>query len=372
MRILLPLLLAVSAYGADKHVLVEDFESAGLGYCPRMHEALMHIRADYPFDEVAVVCNHAGDSYSNDYSNYRKSYCAITGYPTALVNYLYRLTGTYSTWEQNYTWISMRVDNQLNQSSPGTLNIVYDDNGGSVDVHSTFCLDDNLGSSASVWMLVYEDQVDSYGLLSQGGTTTPESVSISDPGEYATYDWTFNVDSGWDDDELNLVAFVQYTSGDKAVIQVDTAHLYLDGTDDDAPEVSGLYPSDGQSSIPVGTPLYFHIFDQTGVNTSTLDFSVSSPDRVPERRGNALSVGHSTLGEITGTLDVDDSDPRHVVCTFTPDDDLPMGTEITCTVDSGLADTDGNTTTSDMVWTFDVSGVGVVGSTWGQIKALSD
>jgi hypothetical protein len=331
----------------------------------------MHVRADYPFDDVAVVSHHANDGYSNPFSNYRKNYSGITGYPTCLVNYVYRLTGTYGTWQENYNWITTRVDVLLNQRAPGTLNIIYDDNGATVDVHATFCLDEALTDNCSLWMLVYEDDVDGNGLLSQDGTTSPETVTISDPGEYTTHDWSFTVDSGWDTDELNLVAFVQKNTGDKAILQVDIVHLYLDGTDDDAPQITGQYPADGQSDIPADSPLYFHLFDQTGVNTGTLDFSVSAPDLAPQPRNNALRLGPRLPGEISGTLDVDDTDPNHVICIFTPDADLPLDTEITCTVAGGLADTMGNSAAEES-WTFEVASSAVVPSSWGAIKALGE
>jgi len=68
---------------------------------------------------------------------------------------------------------------------------------------------------------------------------------------------------------------------------------------------------------------------------------------------------------------IDDSVIWDVVCTFTPDSDLPYSETITCTVAAGLADHAGNETEDDAVWSFETrEEPRVTDTTWGQIKAL--
>jgi len=145
-------------------------------------------------------------------------------------------------------------------------------------------------------------------------------------------------------------------------------HMFcLNGTEDlAAPEVSGQVPADGATGVAVNSDIVFHVTDDCyGVDTSTITFSVE--DSAKSSGSSLSSVGHT--GAITGTLVVDDTDPNDVICTFTPDSDLPPDT-ITCTVAAGLADEYGRATASDIVWSFDTVGSAVEETTWGQIKAL--
>jgi len=143
----------------------------------------------------------------------------------------------------------------------------------------------------------------------------------------------------------------------------------LNGTEDLlAPEVSGQVPADGATGVAVNSDIVFHVTDDCfGVDTSTIAFSVEDSAKSNGASSSLSSIGHT--GAITGTLVVDDTDPNDVICTFTPDSDLPPDT-ITCTVAAGLADEYGRATASDIVWSFDTVGSAVEETTWGQIKAL--
>ncbi len=149
----------------------------------------------------------------------------------------------------------------------------------------------------------------------------------------------------------------------------NTMLLRINGTEDlDAPEVSGQVPADGTSGIAVNSDIVFHVTDDcTGVDTTTISFAVEDSAKSGETTASLTDRG--STGAITGTLVVDDTDPCDVICTFTPDSDLPPDT-ITCTVASGLADDYGRATTTDIVWSFDTTGSAVEETTWGQIKAL--
>jgi hypothetical protein len=144
----------------------------------------------------------------------------------------------------------------------------------------------------------------------------------------------------------------------------------------DPPYVTGMDPDDGDSGVPVDTDIVFHCVDDLSpVDTDTIVFTVEDQSR---RSGDgAQRVGSSYLsicgnprpaGEISGTLDLDDTDPKDILCTFTPDEDLPVDV-IICTVAAGLADVKGNEMQEDFVWTFSTGNYGVEQTTWGAIKA---
>lgn len=149
-----------------------------------------------------------------------------------------------------------------------------------------------------------------------------------------------------------------------------------DPADTDAPTVGSQSPAPGSSDVPGGTNVVFHCYDATAVDSSTIAFTLAGDDGgggggggvQPVSRDNNLSAAPRSAGEISGTLNVNDSNPQDVVCTFTPDADLPTG-DYTCTVAAGLADTLGNATTSPVTWTFSTAGSEVVETSWGALKA---
>ena len=140
------------------------------------------------------------------------------------------------------------------------------------------------------------------------------------------------------------------------------------------PSVTDRDPRDGEEDVPVDSTIVFHVWDDlSGVNVATIEFYVEDTSRGPLPIRLAYSTdGPSPTGEISGELVIDDSDIWDVICTFTPDDDLPHGEIITCTVAAGLADRAGNATGYDIVWSFETEEDpgGVKNATWGEIKAL--
>ncbi len=139
------------------------------------------------------------------------------------------------------------------------------------------------------------------------------------------------------------------------------------------PEVTGMDP-DAEQDVPVDTTIIFHVVDDiSGVDVATIEFTVEDTSKKTLSFALAFSTGGpSPTGEISGELYIDDIDPLDVVCTFTPDDDLPYGETITSIVAAGLADMLGNATENDIVWSFETEEDpgGVKNATWGEIKAL--
>ncbi len=146
------------------------------------------------------------------------------------------------------------------------------------------------------------------------------------------------------------------------------------GEDYRPPEVTGMNPDDGEDDVPVGTTIVFHVVDDlSGVDVATIEFTVEDTTRGYQCFRLAFSTdGPSPTGEISGDLHIDDIDPLDVICTFTPDSDLPYDDSITSTVAAGLADMQGNATRHDIVWSFETEEDpgGLKNAAWGEIKAL--
>jgi hypothetical protein len=144
--------------------------------------------------------------------------------------------------------------------------------------------------------------------------------------------------------------------------------------DTEPPYVTGMDPDDGEVGVPPDSNIVFECVDDLSkIDLATIDFTVRdttlSSGRTLHSSGASLSVTFESTRTVAGYLDIDDSDPKDVVCTFDPTDDLNEGDTISCTVSAGLADTKGNEMADDFVWTFDTTGADVKTTTWGVIKA---
>jgi len=169
-------------------------------------------------------------------------------------------------------------------------------------------------------------------------------------------------------------------SGDGWVLYNNAILCMMEGGQSHYIEVCPINPEADDTGVPVDTDIVFACISAVGdgfgqIDTDTIVFTAEDQSR---RSGDGtLRSGSSSLstrgnpkpaGEISGTLDIDDSDEFCVICTFTPDSDLPVDL-ITCTVDGCLADTDGYMMGEDFVWTFSTGNYGVEQTTWGAIKA---
>ncbi|MCX7021057.1 MAG: Ig-like domain-containing protein [bacterium] len=339
-----------------------------------MREAFTHLRADYSESDLTMVSNHCGDGYANDYTNYRKSYCSVTGYPTAMVDYIYKLVGTYSTWQLDYDWLKTRIDMQLAKESEATLDLNYFPIGDEVYLETTVNLEDDISNEWWVWMVVYQEMWDTYPLVVRAGDTTPAVLQISGSGESDSYCWGFDP-TGWDTEHLVAVCFLEKNSGDKEVVQSMLIHLDLGSMlDTHEPIVEDIDPQNGEDDVPIDASIEFTLRDDSGINLDTLDFSVTddtlSSGRALTPGGHSLSAGFTRSGDISGVMDIDDSDPQSVVCTFTPDDEFGYEATITCTIAAGLEDGLGIPTSDDFVWNFITEEwVRIQTTTWGAIKA---
>lgn len=167
------------------------------------------VRENYSENEVVVVSNHVGDEYGSDYTQYRRDYCDIIGFPTAQIDYIHSLF----TWSMDageiYDWLVPRIEIQLAKTAPGTLEIVCERDGDAVTLHTTVTLDSTLTGVWRLWNLVFEEEVDGYEFVVRAGNESPIELDISSPGQSAVYDWSFNLEPGWEEDDLIVVAFME-------------------------------------------------------------------------------------------------------------------------------------------------------------------
>ena len=93
---------------------------------------------------VAVVENHNGDPYANQYSNARNSFYAITGYPTAIFDGVLKISGGSST-NSMYNSYLPKYNQRMAIASDFTMNMEISNTG--LDYTAVITID-YLGTSA--------------------------------------------------------------------------------------------------------------------------------------------------------------------------------------------------------------------------------
>jgi len=265
--------------------------------------------------------------------------------------------------------------------SGGAVVILYDCWGGSTGLGGRIMTDDEYCPMALVW---------------RGGGANGVGLGDYDPGHpildgvesitgiefweylgvYPGATWLASLDNFYDlagiNADENVVGLNLYPGdgrlwqGDGWIL-INNAVRYMMDTDTAPPYVDDIYPTDGAGVIP--DEVVFHCKDaQSSVDTDTISFTL---DYDTLRRGcsvgaTALVTPTSPAGVVPGDLDIDDTDPRDVVCTWTPDE--PLDYEYyTARVDGSLADVLGNEMGEDFVWVFGEESVKE--QSWGAVKA---
>ncbi len=113
------LALPLAGFAAPRVVLLEIGTGTWCQYCPGAAMGADDLEEAHP-EGVAVIENHNGDVFANNYSNTRNSFYAITGYPTAIFDGVAKIVGgstsqsLFPTYETNY---------QTRSAIPSTVSI---------------------------------------------------------------------------------------------------------------------------------------------------------------------------------------------------------------------------------------------------------
>jgi len=220
LTILIPGLLTMAQVPRDK-VILEIATGTWCQYCPGAAAA-----ADQMVEEgksVAVIENHNGDTYANQYSNARNSYYGVGGYPTAHFDGILEYEGGYAcpnipgpVYPAYLDLYNQRiaVPSAFTLEMEGchtgddyfvtlTVTKVSSSNTSNCKVH--FVLTES--HIQVTWFCLTEcNWVNRLMLPDENGTT----LNLTNNQQVINYSFTLN--SGWDPDECELVAFIQYNS----------------------------------------------------------------------------------------------------------------------------------------------------------------
>lgn len=147
----------------------------------------------------------------------------------------------------------------------------------------------------------------------------------------------------------------------KTSLLIETVILLLGVTaslaaDETAPQAGSYDPANHEYGVPANTTIVFHVTDDlSGVDTSTLRLMVVDNGREGAGGSPVVEFHPVTARIISGSLEMDGTDPNDIICTFIPDEDLPMSI-ITCILFAGLADQVGNVTAENIMWSFFIEG----------------
>ncbi len=223
---LLVCLLSVSALMAqvtrDK-VIVEIGTGTWCQYCPGAAMGADDlIENGWP---CAIIENHNGDIFANNYSNARNSFYGITGYPTAFFDGGSPVVGGSHT-ESMYSSYWPRVQTRMNIPSPVTIEVYGTHTGLTYNVSVTVTKVANItGSNIKLQLVLTESHI-VYAWQGMSECNFVERLMAPDQnGTTLNFDnsdvleipLTFNIQAGWSVPNMELVAFVQ-TNSNKEIL----------------------------------------------------------------------------------------------------------------------------------------------------------
>ncbi len=175
--------------------------------------------------DVAVIENHNSDIYANTYSNARNSYYGISGYPTAYFDGILEdggglmcpnPEGKYSTYLGLY-------NQRMAVASPFTIEMFGENTSGN-DWEVTLLID-KVGTANTSNCVVHLVLTESHIQQAWQGCMTEVNfvnrLMVPDQNgtdlelvdDHQEISLEFEVNSGWDEDEIEVVAFIQNNSG---------------------------------------------------------------------------------------------------------------------------------------------------------------
>lgn len=229
-------------------VVVEIGTGTWCQYCPGAANGaddLVHF--DHP---VAIIENHNGDSYTNDYSNARNNLYAITGYPTANFDGGSPVVGGGAAGSNMYNSYVPKVDLRMGTTTSFGLDFSYTDNGdnnftASINISKVAEYDNDVVLHLFVtesniqqnWQGMTELHfVNRLMVPDQNGTALDFSS-----GDEIVKELTFDLDASWVRDECEIVVAVQ-DMGTKEILNGAKAPLLQAEFDYDVSVPTVAYP----------------------------------------------------------------------------------------------------------------------------------
>lgn len=261
-------------------VVVEIGTGTWCGYCPGAAmgaDDLVH--NGHP---VAIVENHNGDAYTNDYSNARNSFYAITGYPTTVFDGGDAVVGGSAT-NTMYGSFFPKVDARMTVQTPIELDFTFTDNGNnnytvSADISKVGTYDSDL----VMHLFVTESHIaENWGIMTdlnfvnrlmvpdQNGTALDFSG-----GNDLTKELTFDMDPSWVSDNCEFVIAIQDMSS-KEILNGAKAFALQPTNDYDAAVTEIIAPADLACGEEVNSTIVLKNYGGEALTSLDIEYSIN-------------------------------------------------------------------------------------------------
>ncbi|MFA8449506.1 MAG: Omp28-related outer membrane protein, partial [Bacteroidales bacterium] len=215
----------------NKRVLIEKGTATWCGYCPGSALAMDEFVEN---DNVAVVEHHSGDKYKNDDSQARIVACGIKGFPTAIFNGYYSISGGDAT-QSIYSYLKPVYDEAAKFFTAYDLNVekTLDKDTRELKVTATVnrLVADDILSDMNVYMSLTESDIkqswptevntlDKLNFVSRKMLPNAQGTKLDfTSDDTQKVELTYTIPSDWNIENMELVVWVQ-----------DAASKYVDNT----------------------------------------------------------------------------------------------------------------------------------------------
>jgi len=232
------LLLASLSAVPRNLVIVEIGTGTWCQYCPGAA-----MGADDLIDNghsVAIIENHNGDPYANNYSNARNSYYGITGYPSATFDGLNLISGGSHTVSMYPNYLP-RVNARMAIPSKYTLGLSGSATGNTFNVEVAVAkVEDDTNTNVTLHVVLTESEIQQVWqgqthlnfvtrMMLPSQTGTPVNLTT---GETANMPFSFEWNPAWSMDHAEIIVFLQN----------NTTKEILQGFKSSLPGLVGAYP----------------------------------------------------------------------------------------------------------------------------------
>lgn len=273
---------AVNGQAQRKLVLVEIATGTWCTYCPGSALGADDLLANgHP---VAVLEHHDGDSYETTESAARVSYYNVSGFPTTVFDGTEEIVGGNASASIYQAYVP-EVESAYSVTTPFDINMSWSQTGSDIDVAiDVEQLGAYSGSGVNVFLVAIESHIPENWLgLTEVNEVNRDMVpnemgtalSIS-MGQTVTTNLTFTLDPTWDQNNMDIVAFVQ-DPATKTVYNAIKKPLHAVACQFD-PELNGVsnVPTGISCQDTYGPAVAFQNHGSEDITEVTFDYTISN------------------------------------------------------------------------------------------------
>ena len=297
--------IAVHAQVDRNYVLVEIATGTWCTYCPGAALGADDLQANG--DPAAIIENHNGDSFANEYSNTRNNYYGVSGFPTAFFDGSYDEVVGGSHTSSMYSSYKPIVDARIVDESPFAMEIYGEEDGDDYNITVRIQQREDY-SGENLWLRLALTESDiTYSWQDQthlnfvnrlmAPNAQGTDLSVYDLTDITDMELTFTFDNSWVDTECEIVAFIQDDDSQEVLQSNKVGLTSLVST---PPMLSAEFTSSAPGICTSGSVTY-----SPDVSDPSFSYSWSFPGGTPSTSTDETpSVYYDVLGEYDVELTV--------------------------------------------------------------------